>query len=371
MSVKRENNIEAKIVFAGRYSEDEIISGPEFAAKKLFEEHCRKTHGCFIQYFFDGRKYSLLKKLFGRKDLQSDNGVIITTGIFRIFSELRKHKPDIIHLTGFERFAVIFFLYRVLFSVKIVYSSHGIIRHENEKIKKITGFTAFKDKLCEKIFLNYSDAIVFPSLAAKETALQYYSFRSEKINIIPNGVEEIFTKNIRAKGTNGYLKAVMMYKNTLNTSGRDTLLKLPGLNELPVKIFYISESEINAANEKFHNVKPMPHKKLAEFYADKDIFLSLNSYETFSISTAEAMASGLIPVVTANSGIAGFIKNGINGFVIEDMNSSKLFVILNDLSKMKETELNILRENAANAVKNLKWENIYGMYDEIYRKQVK
>lgn len=371
MSVRRENKTGIKIVFAGRYSEDEIISGPELAAKKLFAEHCKNTHGCFIQYFFNGRKYSVIKKLFGRKELLSNNGVIVTAGIFRIFSELRKQKPEIIHLAGFERFAVIFFLYRMLFNVKIVYSLHGIIRHENEKIKNITGFTAFKDKLCEKIFMKYSDAIVFPSHAAKETALQYYNIHNNRLNIIPNGVEEIFTKSTAEKGTNRYFKAVMMYKNTLNSSGRDAILNLPGLSELPVEIFYISESEIIARNEKIHNVKPMPHKELVEFYADKDIFLSLNSYETFSISTAEAMSSGLIPIVTANSGIAGFITNGINGFIIEDINSSKLFDILNSLGKMKAEELNKLSENAANAVKNLKWGNIYGMYDEIYRKQVK
>ena len=131
-------------MFAGRYPEGGVISGPEMTAKSMFEEHCVNNNSVFLQYFFDGRKYSFFKKLFGRTEEQ--DGRIITLGIFRIIPELRRKHPEIIHLITYERFAVIFYIYKLLFKVKILYNSHGIVRYENSELKKIPAFYRFKDK---------------------------------------------------------------------------------------------------------------------------------------------------------------------------------------------------------------------------------
>lgn len=365
MKIKKENNL-PEVVFAGRYSESEILSGPELTAKKLFESYSAGQKSNFIQYFFDGRKYSFGKKLFGRQALPSESGgEIITCGLFRFFPLLRKLKPEIIHLTSFERFAVIFFLYRILFNIKIIYNSHGIIRYENEAIKGLKGFTAFKDRFCEHIFLKYSDKIIFPSKQAKDTAEKFYNINSNKILILPNGVEEEFY-NQAVTGTNTGLKAVMMHKNSLNNSSLALITETLTTAELPVDLYILSDSDTGIQNKSVKTIKQVIHNNLTEFYSDKLLFLSLNSYDTFSISTAEAMAAGLIPVVTNNTGISSYIHNGVNGFIIKAGSSKELSETLSEISRMGKEQIMEISGNAKNTALKFKWSNIFEMYKNVY-----
>ncbi|MBK6915083.1 MAG: hypothetical protein IPH11_15985 [Ignavibacteriales bacterium] len=50
-----------KILFLGRYEQSEILNGPEKVAKRIFTGLQDKTESVFIEYFFDGSKYSIWK----------------------------------------------------------------------------------------------------------------------------------------------------------------------------------------------------------------------------------------------------------------------------------------------------------------------
>lgn len=60
----------------------------------------------------------------------------------------------------------------------------------------------------------------------------------------------------------------------------------------------------------------LEHDKIAEFWRKQDIMISCSDYEGHSISQAEAMASGAVPVITDVSGAKDDVKDGINGFVV-------------------------------------------------------
>lgn len=359
------------ILFAGRYSEGEILSGPEVTAKSIFQEHCLDNSSVFIQYFFDGRKNSIFKKLFGNETADIKNCKVLTLGLFRIIPELRRRRPDVIHLITFERFAVIFFMYRLLFSVKIIYNSHGIIQHENSELKKLPLFHRFKDKFCEKIYLKYSDKIIFPSEIAMDMANKYYKPDESKGVILPNGVSEIFFKGKANPKQPGKIKAVMHYKNELNCSGFELLERALSSITIALDIFILTNIEITLpqpGNITFYVNKMMPSEKLPEFYADKDVFLSLNKYDTFSIASAEAMASGLIPVVTTQTGISRYIQNGVNGFVFDYFDVIGLTEILNSLDALEKQKKYELSSAAFKTVEELKWGYVYQLYSELYRK---
>ena len=51
----------------------------------------------------------------------------------------------------------------------------------------------------------------------------------------------------------------------------------------------------------------MPGTELATFFNDKDIIISTSSYETFSLAVVEAMATGLVPVVTKETGMSRYV----------------------------------------------------------------
>lgn len=58
------------------------------------------------------------------------------------------------------------------------------------------------------------------------------------------------------------------------------------------------------------------HDKIYDFWNDKDVYLSVSEWEGHSISQVEAMAMGVVPIVTDVSGAEDDITDGSNGFIV-------------------------------------------------------
>jgi glycosyltransferase involved in cell wall biosynthesis len=66
---------------------------------------------------------------------------------------------------------------------------------------------------------------------------------------------------------------------------------------------------------RFHS--RVPHREMPAWWLSHDVFLQVSDFEGTSVSMLEAMAHGVVPVVTAaSSGIAGVIHDQANGFVV-------------------------------------------------------
>ncbi|MCI0335611.1 MAG: glycosyltransferase family 4 protein [Planctomycetes bacterium] len=77
----------------------------------------------------------------------------------------------------------------------------------------------------------------------------------------------------------------------------------------------VLRARVPAADVFFH--PRVPHAAMAAKWLEHDIFLQVSDFEGTSVSMLEAMAHGVVPVVTAaSSGIAGVIDPGDNGFVV-------------------------------------------------------
>lgn len=364
---KKADNI--KILFAGRLANVEILSGPERFARTIFAEYTREHQAIFLQYFFDGREYSVFKKLFGKETKIIGHGHILTLGLFRVIPFLAAYRPGIIHLLQFERFAVLLYIYKVFFNVKLIYNSHGVVRYENTKIKNVGRFLRFKDIFCERIYLKYSDVIIFPSATTRNKAMEYYSIDRSKTAILPNFAGSDFNAVSHISLSNDTLKAVIQYKNELNKSGLELLLRSVKDMKCKAEIYIITNVELELPvndNLTFFMVPLMTPKKLAEFYLDKDVFLSLNSYDTFSIATAEAMASGLIPVVTNETGISSYVDHGHNGYKFSYASDTDLSIIINDLSVLSKYQVNNISKAAAETAAEFNIDRVYNRYKEIY-----
>jgi glycosyltransferase involved in cell wall biosynthesis len=76
----------------------------------------------------------------------------------------------------------------------------------------------------------------------------------------------------------------------------------------------VMRARLPAADVHFH--PRIPHAAMAEKWRNHDIFVQVSDFEGTSVSMLEAMAHGVVPVVTdASSGIAGVIHHNANGFV--------------------------------------------------------
>lgn len=350
----------------GRYNFTEKLSGPEKVSKRLFSLYTNETPSRFIQYFFDGKKYSIWKKLFG-KVLQPSgtNSEIITIGLFQIYGSLKSFNPGIIHITAFERFAIIALFYKMFNKVKIIFNMHGITAYENARIKKTTFFYRLKDKICERWLVKKADKIVFVSKQAMDIAEKYYAIRDSQIVIMANGVDKVF--NILESKNYSHIKAVMMYANELYESGFEFINNYLSNYSCSIGLNIITDSEVKI---KGNVINPMPSNELADFYKDKHLYFALNNYDTFSISTAEAMASGLVPIVTKQTGISRFIQNGFNGYIVDYGNIDELKQVIEQYINLTSEEKLSLSTNAAKIYDELKWDNVYSSYKNIYKELV-
>src|SRR4030095_12551729 len=338
----KEQKPKLKIACIGRYSNNNILSGPEKTAIRIFEECAKKYDTIFIQYFFDGNKHKLSKKLFGFEVVLDDNQIpLYTVGVFRLIILLFKFKPDLIHIVNFERFAIFAAYYSIFSKAKVIYNSHGIITYEDSELKKEKGFYKFKNKFCEKRLLKRADIVIFPSANAKELCDKYYSIDDENIRIIPNGIDEHFHKISHNINRNGI---VVLAGGKLHVSGRKFLRKFLESMNLTLNLYIIGDKDYFGDINTFgiYKFNMMNSTELADLYKNKDIFLSLNAYDTFSISTAEAMASGLIPVITKQTGMSSFVFDDVNGYVVEYDNTDDLKLCIDKLLKKNSLDKEII-----------------------------
>ncbi len=363
--MKNQNSI-IDIVYIGRYNKSEKLSGPEKTAKRIFTLSAQKYNTVFIQYFFDGNKYSLSRKLFGLEEsVTQDNQKIYTSGLLRLFILLFKLKPKLIHIITFERFASFAVYYARLKKIKTIYNSHGIITHEDSYIKHENAGYSSRNRKVEKILLEKCSIIVFPSEAAKAHCGKYYNMENAIMHIIPNGIDAIFHLPVEKYSRDA---VVFFAGNELHTSGRDFLKKFLAEPHTGLNLYIIGDKNYFSAYNDFGIFKfdIMESIKLAEFYKNKDIFLSINEYDTFSISTAEAMASGLIPIVTKQTGISSMIFNDVNGYVIDFGDVEQLKKAIGKLRIMSKQNKEIIRNNSKSIYHKLKWEKIFELYERIY-----
>lgn len=360
------------LVYLGRYNEREILKGPEKVAKRIFFNCARAKESVFLEYYFDGNEFGLFKKLFGKEKICGVNGSdVLRLGLISLFVQLIKLKPKIIHIISFERFALIAFLYRVFFKVKIIYNVHGVVIHENKYFCKVSAFKNFKDCFAEDIFVKYSDIILLLSKNSKIILDKYYNVSRRKIKYITNGIDGEFKRRDENKTNNEKLKIVFISDIKRKEKGFDFLKET--LEEFDRDIeLHIVDKKNTAKDIGFKNkyincfgYDVITPNELAEFFGDKDVFISSASYEPFGLTCVECMSVGLIPVLTLETGASELITDELNGFIFEYGNSQQLIKILFKLIDNQEMKNRISLE-ASKVFEQNNWETVFNDYKNIY-----
>jgi glycosyltransferase involved in cell wall biosynthesis len=364
-----------KIVLIGKYNESELLSGPEKVAKRLFENiRLINSDTVFIEYFFKySGKSSFLLRLFGSKELYKSANVK-TLGILPLFFYLIKNQPDIIHLVTEERFQASIFLYKLFLKSKILLTAHGLLRYESSHLKtKPSLYSRLKIKLLEFLLFNFSDKIVFVSKKLLDFSLNYYKLDLNKTVIIPNGVDKIFFNETPKALPERSLK-IVLYCGDIKDSNVVERLKIifdNTITNMKIELFVITKVVpkdyfTDWLTIRFSTVVSAP--ELAEFLRDKDLYLNINNYESFSIFALECMASGIIPVVFKEVGMSPYIQNGINGFILSCADGSEeLKSIVRDLIEHKKYDFSFISRNASRIVEELNWSKISCKYMDLYK----
>lgn len=362
-----------KIILMGRYNPTEVLTGPEKFSKRLYENLNRLGLECeFIEYFFDGKRYSIMKKLFGKEIFNHNNNRVYRLGIFRIVLFLISSRPKIIHLVSFERYHAIIFIIKKLLSISVVYTVHGITKYENiEKEKSSYDFTNIKDLLYEFILYKYSDSIIFLSDISKDLALNYYKVDEKKIQKIYHGADNIFYEvGKQKKNNNKTIRAVFVGDYNRKEKGLFILLRSLWSININLELHVISNN--NFVYDMYnHHLKVYIYSKFntynyANFLKDKEIFISASKYETFSIAALEGIVSGLVPFFTYETGLSEITQKYNCGyyFFYDDIENIKKY-ILDYVAKRKQhiSQYVYLRKH----LKLFNWDEVVKQYYNLYR----
>ncbi|MBK6506719.1 MAG: glycosyltransferase family 4 protein [Ignavibacteria bacterium] len=355
-----------KVVYLGRYNPSDILSGPEKVARRIFFIHAQENETEFITYFFDGNQHGLWKKLFGHETLaMENNGKVVRCGIVSVLFRLMTQRPDVIHIINYERFAKAALLYKRFSKTRIIYTVHGIAAYENSNFKSVPAKYMENDLKTEASLFKYADKIVFLSEQSLRIAESIYEIDKAKCVILPNGIDEEFHSESTKNFDSTELNIVFIGNIERSEKGFEILKDALSSLEIDFKLHVINSGRKGSDGKIFY-YESMDTKELAAFLANKHIFISSGSYEPFSLSAVEAMASGLVAIVSGDTGMSRYIDNGINGFVYETIDTQQIPRIINQLQSNR-TLLRSISNEAKKIYSTLSWRKVYELYKELYK----
>ncbi len=133
------------------------------------------------------------------------------------------------------------------------------------------------------------------------------------------------------------------------------------------KAAWLKEEVEKFADGKIKFLGHLDKEKLADVYANSDVFVHPNPREPFGIGPLEAMASGL-PVVAPNSGGLLTYSTDQNSWLCEPTAENFANAICNVI--LEENTRNIKINNALTTVREFTWEkstdSIFEIYDRMY-----
>ncbi|MEE4197214.1 MAG: glycosyltransferase family 4 protein [Bacteroidales bacterium] len=229
--------------------------------------------------------------------------------------------------------------------------------------------------------LKHADRIVLISPAYLYHLKKLFSTKQiekiiNKIDIIPNGVEDYWIQNAAGKSkkpdqtnlTLIYVGAFNRGKNIENIVKTCFLLR----EKINVKLKLIGGGG-NNHKKIMHLIKEnssfisfygqvRDRDRLAKLFRESDIFIMPSFRETFGLTYIEAMTQGL-PVVYSNyQGLYGYFREGVVGFGVDPFNPSdiknKVLLILKNYETMSS---NVIKE-----INSFDWDKIAEKYNHLY-----
>ena len=112
-------------------------------------------------------------------------------------------------------------------------------------------------------------------------------------------------------------------------------------------------------------------ENLKKIYMASDIFMMLSRFDTFGMTVLEAMAASLPVIISSNVGAKDLVREGINGFVIEDTGNDDMICEKIGFMLDRKARITMAKEACNTAFKN-SWDavakRVEGIYEEILQK---
>jgi len=239
-----------------------------------------------------------------------------------------------------------------------------------------------KNRRC-KIFLAVSNS-------TKDKFLREYKVNPDSVEVIHPGVDiERFQrfdrqqcrKEIREQFNIGISDIVILFVSmNFEIKGLDYVIAAVGKAKAihpsqNIRLLVIGRGDykgygklaLEAGIEKNVIFAGVQKENLEKIYLGSDLFMMLSRFDTFGITVLEAMAGSLPVIISSKVGAKDIVRQGINGFVIEntgdaDEISNKIGFMLNEENRIR------LAEEAYNTARINTWKVVAKRVEKIYEK---
>jgi UDP-glucose:(heptosyl)LPS alpha-1,3-glucosyltransferase len=128
---------------------------------------------------------------------------------------------------------------------------------------------------------------------------------------------------------------------------------------------YVSLAEKTGIQDNVLYTGAIPYDHIAKFYLASDIFSMPSRFDTFGLTVLEAMAASLPVIVSANVGAKDIVKQGINGFIIDDARNRYEIAYAIELLWNKDIRMRMSKA-ALIIASHYSWERTAEKYCDLY-----
>jgi UDP-glucose:(heptosyl)LPS alpha-1,3-glucosyltransferase len=276
-----------------------------------------------------------------------------------------------------------------------IFTMHGIPHRVwvHEVRKKSMSLFDRATCMVERYLVNNTRCKIFLPVSSltKEKFLQEYKIEPEKIHVIHPGVDiarfqrldrEPCRKEIREQFKIDPSDIVILFVSmNFEIKGLDYVMAAVGKAKASypshnVKLLVVGKGDYKKYSTLAQKTSikdnvifaGVQKKNLEKIYLATDIFMMLSRFDTFGMTTLEAMAASLPVIISSNVGAKDLAREGINGFVIEDTN--KIDMICDRIGFMLDSKARItMAKEAYKTALNNSWEavakRVGGIYEEM------
>jgi len=131
---------------------------------------------------------------------------------------------------------------------------------------------------------------------------------------------------------------------------------------------YIEFPNISNPTIKTNYIKgPVERSKIHELLQQTDIYVDTSINEGFGLTALEAMTAGCIPITSNSFGIKEYMEDGINGFIINEVNNVDEYFRKIDLLLKDSKKFNKLKQAGQITSKNFDYDNRVTDYIDYFK----
>lgn len=333
----------------------------------MYPDENSPGYGCFVKNICDAlaehgfiQKYSSVIR--GQSTSKFKKILKYTKAYFRIMKLYFKNY-DFIFIHYPNQFIPLLYLLRIIKKKKIIVNFHG-----DDILYSSFGYRKILGKLTESFCKKYANAIVIPSEYYRSLIVKKNLIDSSHIIISPSGGIDpnVFYPSDCQKWTENHVHLGFVGRLKLNKGIMDFAKVCKTLKEksnIHIKATVIGYGECynqlldyindNNLTEHFNVIKGVSQIELGNYYREMDLFIfnSKRKGESLGLTGLEAMGCG-VPVIGSNiGGIATYVIDGYNGWLIpvDDINA-----IINRIEEWVNLPLQEKQELKKNAIETAK-----------------